>query len=58
MILAAAVVRHGNSGVVSRQAILGLGLRSDEAKTIEPPEATEQLFDGLECSCAFSRRAV
>ena len=32
----------------SRQAILGLGLRSDEAKTIEPPEATDQLFEGLE----------
>src|SRR3954464_11323441 len=48
VILAAAVVRHGSSGVASRQAILGLGLRSDEAKTIEPPEATDQLFDGVE----------
>ena len=48
VILAAVAVRHGSSGVASRQAILGLGLRSDEAKTIEPPEATDQLFDGLE----------
>src|SRR6476646_6112684 len=48
VILAAVVVRHGSSGVASRQAILGLGLRSDEAKTIEPPEATDQLFDGVE----------
>ena len=45
---AAVVVRHGTSGVASRQAILGLGLRCDEAKTIEPPEATDQLFDAYE----------
>jgi hypothetical protein len=48
VILAAVVVRHGSSGVASRQAILGLGLRSDEAKAIEPPEATDQLFDAVE----------
>ena len=48
VILAAVVVRHGSSGVASRQAIPGLGLRSDEAKTIEPPEATDQLFDAVE----------
>ena len=48
VILAAVIVRHGSSGVASRQAILGLGLQSDDAKTIELTEATDQLFDGLE----------
>jgi hypothetical protein len=48
VILAAVIMRHGVPGLVSRQAFIGLDLRSDEAETIETPEPTDQLFNGLE----------
>ena len=47
-ILAAVIVRHKSSGAPSRQAILGLDLRPDEAQATEPAESIEQLFDGIE----------
>ena len=47
-ILAAAVVWHDLSGVVSRQAVWDLDLASGEALSVDPHQASDQPLAGLE----------
>jgi hypothetical protein len=47
-ILAAAIVRHDAAGVSSRQTVWELDLAPGEAELVDPPEASDQRFAGIE----------